>query len=150
MNKKMILLGAAALIGCFVLASFDKKTLAQQKEEIAQAVTAKLDALRTEKEAACTESVNAEANTRYQAFVAEEAAKPSPTVGGTKRPIKKGGNSGPKVDPLPQKPAPVPTQADPKKDKMQGGTNTTEKTNKMEGQPVNTDKKKAKMGGGGK
>ena len=143
----MILLGAAALIGCFVLASFDKKTLAQQKEEIAQAVTAKLDALRVEKETACTESVNTEANTRYQTWVAEEAAKPVPA--GTKKPVKKGGKGGPKVDPLPQT-TPPSTPTNPKKDKMDGGTNSSEKKDKIEGQPTNTNKKKEKMGGGGK
>jgi hypothetical protein len=146
MNKKMILFGAAALVGCFVLASFDKKTLAQQNEEIATAVTAKLDALRAEKEAACTETVTAEANTRYQAFLAEEAAKPVPAVAGGKKPVKKGSTAGPKVDPLPQTTAPA--KVDPKKDKMDGGTNTQEKVNKMEGQPANTDKKKSKMNGG--
>lgn len=143
----MILLGAAAIVGCFVLASFDKKTLAQQKEEIATAVTAKLDALRTEKEAACTERVTAEASTRYQAFVAEEAAKPA-IAAPTKKGVKKAPAKGPKpsVDPLPVKPAPAP--ANPKDTKMQGGTNTQDKSTKMEGQPVNTDKKKSKMGGG--
>ncbi len=145
MNKKMILFGVAALIGCFVLASFDKKTLAQQKEEIAQAVTAKLDAFRVEKETACTETVTVEANTRYQAWVAEEAAKP---VAGKAK-----SGKGPKkpavhTDPLPQ-PTP-PAKVDPKKDKMDGGTKTEEKKDKMDGKPATTDKKKAKMGGGGK
>ena len=143
----MILLGAAALIGCFVLASFDKKTLAQQKEEIASAVTAKLDGLRTEKETACTESVNTEANTRYQAWVAEEAAKPAPTVAGKKKPVvKKSGTSGPKVEPLPQAPAPAPTN--PKDSKMQGNTNTPSKDAKMEGKASNTSAKDKKMKGG--
>lgn len=142
----MILLGAAALVGCFVFASFDKKTLAQQKEEIAQAVTAKLDALRSEKDAACTASVNSEAQTRYQAWVAEEAAKPAPAVAGGKKTTKKAVKPGPHVDPLPQKTTPAPT--DPKKDKMQGGTNVEEKKAKMEGTPTNTEAKKKKMGGG--
>ena len=139
-------MGVAALMGCFVLASFDKKTLAQQKEEITQAVTAKLDAFRMEKETACTERVNAEANTRYQTFLAEEAAKPA--VAGSKKPVKKGGKSGPKVDPLPQTPAPT-TPTNPKDTKMQGGSGKTEqKDTKMEGKPATTDKKNKKMGGG--
>ncbi len=101
MNKKMILLGAAALVGCFVFASFDKMTLAQQKEMIAQAVTSKLDAFRVEKETACTESVMAEATNRYNAWVEAEAAKPA--VGGVKKKVyAKKSTSGPKVDPLPQ------------------------------------------------
>ena len=143
----MILVGAAALLGCFGLASFDKKTLAQQKEEVAQSVTAKLDALRGEKDAACTETVTAEAGTRYAAFVAEEAAKPVPTIAGGKKPVKKGGKAGPKADPLPQV-TPPPATVDPKKNKMEGGTTTQDKATKMEGKPATTDKKKAKMGGG--
>lgn len=143
----MILLGAAALIGCFVFASFDKMTLAQQKEQIAQAVTAQLDALRAEKEIACTESINAEATTRFNAWVDEEAAKPAPAVGGKKKTYVKKSPTGPKVDPLPQAPPP-PAAVDPKKSKMEGGSNVEEKVKKMEGQPANTDKKKSKMGGG--
>lgn len=143
----MILLGVAALVSCFVLASFDKKTLAQQKEEIAQAVTAKLDELRKEKETACTERVNAEATTRYNAWVAEEEAKAAAAPKGTvKAKPKKAAPGGPKVDPLPAPTTPAPTN--PKDTKMQGGTNTTEKKDKIEGQPVNTDAKKKKMGGG--
>ncbi len=104
----MILFGAAALVGSFVLASFDKKTLAQQKEEIAQSVTTKLDGLRSEKETACTETVNAEASTRYQTFVAEAAAKETtkPVVAGKKKPVSKG----PKVDPKPVPTKPVDPQ----------------------------------------
>lgn len=143
----MILLGVAALVGCFVLASFDKKTLAQQREEIAQAVTAKLDALRVEKETACTETVMAEAGTRYQAWVAEEAAKPAPVVAGKKKAVKKSGTGGPKVDPLPQTQAP-PAKVDPKDAKMEGTKNTSEKDAKIQGKPSNTDKKDKKMGGG--
>lgn len=146
MNKKMILLGVAALVGCFVLASFDKKTLAQQKEDIAQAVQAKLDDLHKEKQAACSERVQAEAQNRYQTWVTEEEAKAATKPGVAKKPVKKG-TTGPKVDPLPATTAPAPTN--PKQSKMDGNSPTTqEKTSKMEGAPVNTDKKKAKMGGG--
>ena len=141
----MILIGVAALVGCFVLTSFDKKTLAQQKEEIAQAVTAQLEAFKMEKETACTELVMAEAATRYNTWVEEENAKPA--VGGKKRVVKKTVSAGPKVDPLPEAPAPA-APVDPKKNKMEGGTNVEEKAAKMEGEAPNTAKKKAKMGGG--
>lgn len=144
----MLLLSVAALVGCFMLVSFDKKTLAQQKEEIAQAVTAKLDALRLEKETVCTERVNAEATTRYNTWVEEEAAKAPVGKGGVKTKTKKSATGGPKVDPLPSSTTPAPTN--PKDSKMQGGTNAPEKKDKMEGQPTNTDAKKKKMGGGGK
>lgn len=148
MNKKMILLGAVALVGCFVFASFDKITLAQQKEQIALSVTSQLEAFRTEKENACTELVNVEASTRFNAWVEAEAAKPA--VGGKKKTyVKKTVPSGPKVDPLPQTPPPPPV-VDPKKSKMEGGTKVEEKKSKMEGEPANNvEKKKSKMGGGG-
>jgi hypothetical protein len=102
MNKKLLLVGAAAVAGYFTLTAFDGKTLAQQKEEINQAVTAQLETLRAEKEAACTARVQAEAQTRVDAWVAEKAAEEAakPTAG--KKPVKKGGKGGPKVDPLPQ------------------------------------------------
>lgn len=147
MNKKLLLAGAVAVAGFFTLTAFDGKTLAQQKEEIAAAVTAKLDELRATKTAECDERVNTEATTRFEAWKAEMAAAPAPAKGGGG--AKKGGSKGPKVDPLPATPPP-PAKTDPKSSKMEGGTNTQEKQSKMEGAPVNTDKKKAKMGGGGK
>ncbi|MFN0214959.1 MAG: hypothetical protein ACKVT2_11950 [Saprospiraceae bacterium] len=144
MNKKLLLAGAVAVAGFFTLTAFDGKTLAQQKEEIAAAVTAKLEMLRTEKTAECDARVQEEANTRIEAWKAEMAAAPAPGKGI----VKKGGSKGPKVDPLPATPPP-PAKVDPKKDKMDGGTKVEEKNAKMEGQAPNTDKKKAKMGGGG-
>ena len=144
MNKKLLLAGAVAAAGFFTLTAFDGKTLAQQKEEIAAAVTAKLEMLRTEKTAECDTRVQDEAKTRIEAWKAEMAAAPAPAP--AKGGGKKGGAKGPKVDPLPATPPP-PAKVDPKKDKMDGGTNTDEKKSKMEGAP-NTDKKKSKMGGG--
>ncbi|MCB0523957.1 MAG: hypothetical protein H6576_17640 [Lewinellaceae bacterium] len=141
MNKKMILVGVAALVGCFVFASFDKKTLAQQKEEIAEAAKAQLDAYRLELETACTDSVNAEATRQYNQWVEEENAKPA--VGGKKRVVKKATPTGPKVDPLPET-TPPPATTDPKKSKMEGTGNSEEKAAKMSGQS-NTDQKKSKM-----
>jgi len=144
MNKKLLLAGALAIAGFFTLTAFDGKTLAQQKEEIAAAVTAKLEMLRTEKTAECDTRVQEEATTRIEAWKAEMAAAPvpAPAKGGTK----KGGTKGPKVDPLPV--TPPPAKVDPKQGKMEGGTKTEEKSKKMEGQAPNADKKKAKMGGG--
>jgi hypothetical protein len=97
MNKKLLLAGAVAVAGFFTLTAFDGKTLAQQKEEIAAAVTAKLEMLRTEKTAECDTRVQDEANTRLEAWKAEMAAAP---VAG-KGVVKKGGTKGPKVEPLP-------------------------------------------------
>jgi hypothetical protein len=98
MNKKLILAGAVAVAGFFTLTAFDGKTLAQQKEEIAAAVTAKLDELRAEKTAECDARVNTEAMTRFETWKAEEAAKPAPAPAKGKP---KSGSKGPKVDPLP-------------------------------------------------
>ncbi len=145
MNKKLLLAGAVAVAGFFTLTAFDGKTLAQQKEEIAAAVTAKLDMLRTEKTAECDARVQTEVDTRFQAWQAEMAAAPAPAGG--KGGAKKGGSKGPKVDPLPV--TPPPTKVDPKSSKMEGGTKVEEKKAKIEGQAPTTDKKKAKMGGGG-
>jgi len=149
MNKKLLLAGALAVVGFFTLTAFDGKTLAQQKEEIAAAVTAKLDMLRTEKTAECDTRVQTEATMRIEAWKAEMAAAPAPAKGSAK----KGTSKGPKVDPLPTgtKPAPDPSQA--KKDKTSGTpvTNTEEKKSKTAGEaPIqNTDKKRSKTSGGG-
>jgi len=97
MNKKLLFAGAVAVAGFFTLTAFDGKTLAQQKEEIAAAVTAQLEMLRTEKTAECDARVQEEANMRVEAWKAEMAAAPAPGKGG----VKKSGSKGPKVDPLP-------------------------------------------------
>lgn len=98
MNKKLLLVGAVAVAGFFTLTAFDGKTLAQQKEEIAAAVTAKLETLRTEKAAECDARVLEEANVRVETWKTEMAATPAaPVKGGAK----KGTAKGPKVDPLP-------------------------------------------------
>ena len=97
MNKKLLLAGAVAVAGFFTLTAFDGKTLVQQKEEIASAVTAKLEMLRTEKTAECDTRVQAESATRIEAWKAEMAAAPATGKGG----VKKGGAKGPKVEPLP-------------------------------------------------
>ncbi len=146
MNKKLLLAGAVAVVGFVTLTAFGGKTLEQQKAEIATAVTAKIEEFRAQKEEECTARVTTEAQNRFTQWQAEEeaaaAAKPGakkPT-GGKGKPTTK-----PSVTPLPQPQPPKPS--DPKKDKMEGGSNTTEKQDKMQGQP-NTDQKKKKMGGG--
>lgn len=109
MNKKLLLLGAVLATGFIISTAFDKKTLEQQKAEIAQMVTMKLDELRMQKEQECTDKINVEAQRRFDEIVAaraaEAAAKP-----GKKTTTKKGA----KVDPLPQ---PKPGTGSPSKDK---------------------------------
>ena len=97
MNKKLLLAGAVAVAGFFTLTAFDGKTLAQQKEEIATAVTAKLETLRSEKAAECDARVQTEVTTRMDTWMAEMAAAPASAKGTAK----KGSSKGPKVDPLP-------------------------------------------------
>ena len=146
LNKKLLLAGAVAVAGFFTLTAFDGKTLAQQKEEIAAAVTAKLEMLRTEKTAECDTRVQEEANVRIEAWKAEMAAAPAPAKG--KSGAKKGGTSGPKVDPLPagSKP-PATTPEDKAKGRMQGETGTKSEEaakSRMQGQPAAKEEEKAK------
>jgi hypothetical protein len=134
MNKKFLLAGLVAVTGYLALtAFFDGKTLAQQKAEIAQLVTSKLEGIRADKVKECDDRVSMEAKARFEKAMAEKPAE-KPTVAGSKKPVKKGGAKGPKVDPLPQAPPPAdPSQA--KKDKTSGNA------------PVNTDAKKSKTSG---
>ena len=151
MNKKLILAGAVAVLGFVSLTAFDGKTLEQQKAEIAQMVTSKLDAYRAELTTACDARVDAEAQTRFEvvlaARAADAAAAAKPGAKTTKKTTK--GSSKPLQPATP----PAKTPLDEKKDKMQGTPNTDQKQDKMQQAP-NTDKKKAKMqqptGGGGK
>lgn len=145
MNKKLILAGAAAVVGFFALTAFDGKTLEQQKAEIAQMVTAKLDAYRGELTAACDARVEAEAQTRYAAVVAareEEAAKAATKPGA--KPTKKG-TKGTTAKPLPPAKAPEKTNKDDKKAQMQQTPNTSEKKEQMQPPAPNTNKKKQQM-----
>ena len=142
MNKKLLLFGAAALIAFVSLTAFGGKTKAEQDAAIQQAITTQLDSFRVEQHNICTERVMAEAESRFVTMMAEKAASAKPGA------VKKGGKkSGPNVDPVPAAKAPATT---PKQDKMQGGTNTEEKKDKMSSPAPNTEKKKSKMGGGGK
>lgn len=156
MNKKLLLAGAVAVAGFFTLSSFDGKTLAQQKEEIAAAVTAKLETLRTEKAAECEARVMAEATTRAEAWMAEMAAA-APTKGG-KKPTSKGSGTKPKVDPLPSGTKPATT--DPQKTRGGAAQEGNVEQQKERGGAINTTSPQApeqqkkrggavKQGGGG-
>jgi hypothetical protein len=152
MNKKLLLLGSFGLaVGFFALTAFDGKSLAQQKAEIAQMVTMKLDELRAAKEQECTDKINAEAQRRFDeilaARAAEAAAKP-----GKKPPTKP---KGPKPDPTPQ---PSGTGSE-SKDKWNSGQTqgSQDKWNKPQGdqtKPAQPSESKSKWqkpaGGGGK
>lgn len=142
MNKKLILAGAAAVVGFISLtAFFDGKTLEQQKAEIAQMVTSKLDAYRMELTSACDLRVEEAAQTKYAEVVAAREAEMAAAKPGTKKkPTAKGATT----KPLPPATPPTKTSTDQKKDKMQGTPTTDEKKEKMQQAPT-TDKKKAKM-----
>jgi hypothetical protein len=146
MNKKMLFAGALALVGFVGLTAFDGKTLAQQKEEIAAAVTAKLETLRSEKAAECDTRVQTEATTRFDAWKMEQEAAPAaPAKGGAK----KGTSKGPKVDPLPTKPAPT----DPQKTRggaVQPGNAEQQKERSGSAAPTQTPEQQKKRGGAAK
>lgn len=120
MNKKLLLFGAVAVIGYLALTAYKGKTKEEQMAEISQAVTIQLEAYRVEQVQACTDRVMAEAQTRFDAAMAEKAAAAKP---GTKKTVKK---SGPKVDPLPQ-----PTK--PTDSKSKWNTNTPTGTQESQG-----------------
>jgi len=107
MNKKLLLIGAFALVGFMTLTAFGGKTKEQQEAEIVQAVQAKLDAYRTELQQACTDRVMAEAQKRFDEQQAAAAAANANKPSATKKTTKKGG---PKVDPLPQGTTPTDPQ----------------------------------------
>lgn len=146
MNKKLLLAGTLAVAGFFALTAFNGKTLAQQKEEIAAAVTAQLESLRAEKAAACDARVATEANTRFDAWVAEMAAKPSAKP--LKAVKKSAPAKGPQVDPLPTGTTPTPsTPEDKAKSRMQGETGTQNEEaakSRMQGAPAVQEEEKAK------
>ncbi len=154
MNKKLILAGAVAVVGFFSLTAFDGKTLEQQKAEIAQMVTSKLDAYRSELTAACDARVEAEAQTRYAAVVAAREAEAVAATGkpGTK---KKTTTKGTSAKPLPPAKAPGKAGEEAAKGRMQGESgkaNEEAAKSRMQGEPAKHDEKKAKcrMQGGGK
>lgn len=81
MNKKFLFVGFAAMSAFAIFSAFGGQTLEQQKQEIASAITAQLDEFRMQKQQECTDRVTAEAQVRYDAYVAslppeKPAAKP--------------------------------------------------------------------------
>ncbi len=148
MNKKLILAGAAAVVGFISLTAFDGKTLEQQKAEITEMVTAKLNDYRTEMTAACDARVDTEAQARYGAIVAARAAEAT-KPGAKPKKTTKGGSA----KPLPPAKAPGKAGEEAAKGRMQGEagkTNEEAAKGRMQGEPAKQDEKKAKsrMGGG--
>jgi hypothetical protein len=149
MNKKLLILGASVLVaGFFTLTAFDGKTLEQQKAEIAQTITMKLDELRMTKDQECSDKVNMEAQRRFDEIVAERAAEAAAKPG--KKPTKKPTGSGSKGDPSPVKPT------DPQKERPGAGGNKTPEEQKERGgaaKPGDVQQQKKRpgaAGGGGK
>jgi len=148
MNKKLILAGAVLVAGLVTLTAY--KTKEEQQQEIAAAITAKLDEFRMQKQDECTMRVNDEAQRRYDEYVASlppvRGAKPGATT-------KKSTTVPKTVTPLPQT---VPT--DPQK--QRGGAvqeGNVEEQKKREGAAppgdVESQKKRggaSKQEGGGK
>ena len=127
MNKKLTLAGFLFLAGTgfILLTAFGGKTLEQQKQEIAAAVTAKLDEFRAQKEEECTMRVTEEGQRRYDEYVASlPPEKPGKTT-----PKKKPATT--KKDPLPEnKPAETPTN-------RTRGDAVSPETNRERGDAVN-------------
>ena len=151
MNKKLLILGASVLVaGFFTLTAFDGKTLEQQKAEIAQTITMKLDELRMTKDQECTDKVNMEAQRRFDEIVAQRAAEAAAKPGSKKPSKPKPSGSGSKGDPSPVKPT------DPQKERPgAGGNQTPEQQKERPGaaQPGDVQQQKKRpgaAGGGGK
>jgi hypothetical protein len=150
MNKKLLLAGACLAAGYFAITGFAGKTMEQQRQEIQQAVEARVQGLRDSLTMVCDMRIAEESDRRFNETMALRAQEEANAPKGTRRP---GRASGPRVDPLPQGGK---SPADQKRDKMQGTPNTEEKREKMQGNPPsNTDSKRDKMrkqqeGGGGK
>jgi outer membrane biosynthesis protein TonB len=150
MIKKLLIVGAVAVVGFTTFTAFEEKT---DEQIIAEKLEAKKAEFSTTKQVECDERANTMALGMVDSLVAVKKAAMAP-VSGTKPVTKPKGSTKPSTKPAPApvpatKPAPTPVQE--KKDKMSGGTKTEEKKDKIEG-TSNTEKKKAKMnsGGGGK
>lgn len=105
MNKKFLFAGFAAVAGFAILSAFGGQTLEQQKQEIASAITAQLDEFRMQKQQECTDRVTAEAQTRYDAYVASlPPEKPAAKPGAPKKSTTKKTGTAPSKTPLPQTP----------------------------------------------
>lgn len=151
MIKKLLIVGAVAVVGFTTFTAFEEKT---DEQIIAEKLEAKKAEFSATKQVECDERANTMALGMVDSLVAVKKAAMAP-VSGTKPVTKPKGSTKPSTKPAPApvpatKPAPTPVQE--KKDKMSGGTKTEEKKDKIEGTTPTTEKKKAKMnsGGGGK
>lgn len=125
MNKKLILAGMVLVAGFVTLTAFGGKTLEQQKQEIAAAITAQLDEFRAEKQEECTMRVNEEAQRRYDEYLASQPATPATKPSTTKK--RSNTSTGTtKKDPLPQT-APAKDPAMERGGAVQRGTEDVEK-----------------------
>jgi hypothetical protein len=150
MNKKLLLAGAFAAVGFIGLTAFGGQTREQQEAEIAAAVTGKLDELRATLETTCNERIATEAQSRFDAWLLAEAAKPSKPGVSKPKPVTSKPKGKPSVDPLPQPSVPA-KPADPTKDKFNQGQEqkpdpTKDKFN--QGQPKKADPTKDKFNQG--
>ena len=151
MIKKLLIVGAVAVVGFTTFTAFEEKT---DEQIIAEKLEAKKAEFSATKQVECDERANTMALGMVDSLVAVKKAAMAP-VSGTKPVTKPKGSTKPSTKPAPApvpatKPAPTPVQE--KKDTMSGGTKTEEKKDKIEGTTPTTEKKKAKMnsGGGGK
>ncbi|MFZ4634006.1 MAG: hypothetical protein ACOYNO_07360 [Saprospiraceae bacterium] len=130
MNKKLLLAGAFAAAGFICLTAFGGQTREQQEAEIAAAVTGKLDELRATLETTCNERIATESQTRFNAWLLAEAAKPSKPGVAKPKPVTskpKPGTGKPSVDPLPQ-PTTPPPPSKPTQDKFNQGQDQSKPT----------------------
>lgn len=144
MNKKLMLAGAVLVAGLATLTAF--KTKEEQQQEIATAITAKLDELRMQLQEQCAQRVNDEARRRYDEYVASlPPAKPGKP--GTKPATPK------KAAPAPTAPAktPMPQTVPTDPQKQRGGAvqeGNVEEQKKREGAAPPGDVESQKKRGG--
>jgi hypothetical protein len=127
MNKKLLLAGAFAAVGFIGLTAFGGQTREQQEAEIAAAVTGKLDELRATLETTCNERIATEAQSRFDAWLLAEAAKPSKPGVSKPKPVTSKPKGKPSVDPLPQ-PTTPPPPSKPTQDKFNQGQDQSKPT----------------------
>lgn len=151
MIKKLLIVGAVAVVGFTTFTAFEEKT---DEQIIAEKLEAKKAEFSATKQVECDERANTMAMGMVDSLVAAKKLAMAPVKGNTKPTTKpKGSTAKPSTKPAPApvpatKPAPTPVQE--KKDKMSGGTKTEEKKDKIEGNnTTTTEKKKAKMKGDG-
>ncbi|MBL7798405.1 MAG: hypothetical protein JNJ90_18055 [Saprospiraceae bacterium] len=110
MNKKFLFVGIAAGAAFAIFSAFGGQTLEQQKQEIAAAITVQLDEFRAQKQQECTDRVNAEAQVRYDAYVASLPPAKAEKPGAPKKSTPKKAATTPSKTPMPQTPPQPATQ----------------------------------------